>query len=410
MDDKKISKGLSVTSIILITLTAIVLSMNSANSLVYGRYAYPFGAIFIAAFAIPLLMILILLSRYVKSTDTMEDMIATIAVRYAIFGWFFVFVILFSEVLIFLFVPDFYAANHMNITLVMNSFNVCVICTSVLAIVLRDVPAYRIEKRKMKVGQLLLLIMMMYGLTQVGALMGMPIHFALSAFSLSDESSLVDVQNMFTGAGVVVRILSIGILPAIFEELLFRKFLIDRTIRYGEFISCAMSGIMFGLWHGNFQQFFFAFFVGVMFAFIYIRTGNIIYTMVMHASLNLVTATVTTQLLLELMKKMGFDTETGTVVASENPSEYISGLIPIMLLLLLWVGLLTSFQIVGFIMLIVKRKKFKLAAMPGEPGRKEILRKLTHSPYMWVFFSFALLLFVYTYLPDIVAFFYTTFD
>lgn len=268
MDDKKISKGLSVTSIILIALTAIVLSMNSANSLVYGRYAYPFGAIFIAAFAIPLLMILILLSRYVKSTDTMEDMIATIAVRYAIFGWFFVFVILFSEVLIFLFFPDFYAANHMNITLVMNSFNVCVICTSVLAIVLRDVPAYRIEKRKMKVGQLFLLIMMMYGLTQVGALMGMPIHFALSAFSLSDESSLVDVQNMFTGAGVVVRILSIGILPAIFEELLFRKFLIDRTIRYGEFISCAMSGIMFGLWHGNFQQFFFAFFVGVMFAFI----------------------------------------------------------------------------------------------------------------------------------------------
>lgn len=409
MEDKKISKGLSIASIILIALAAIVLSMNSANGLIYGRYAFSYGSIFVAAFAIPLLMILILLSRYVKSTDTMEDMIATIAVRYAIFGWFFVFVIVFSEVLIYLFFPDFFAENHTVLTLAMNSINVCIICTAVLAIALRDVPAYKIEKRKMKFGQLLLLIMMMYGLTQVGAIMGMPIHLALSIFSMTDESSMIEVQDMFTDAGTVVRIISIGILPAIFEELLFRKFLIDRTIRYGEFISCAMSGIMFGLWHGNFQQFFFAFFVGVMFAFVYIRTGNIIYTMIMHASLNLVTAAVTTQLLLEFLKKAGIDVETGNVAAADNPSEYLSGLVPIMLLIVLWAGFLASFQIVGFIMLIVKRKKFKLAAMPGEPGRKEILRKLTHNPYMWVFFSFALFLFVYTYLPDALAYFYTAF-
>ena len=210
-------------------------------------------------------------------------------------------------------------------------------------------------------------------------------------------------NNLVFSSGTVIRIISIGILPAIFEELLFRKFLIDRTIRHGEFISCAMSGIMFGLWHGNFQQFFFAFFIGVLFAFVYIRTGNIIYTMIMHASMNLVTSTVTVELFNALMKSMGIDMATGNINTNIDDSVIIKSVLPMLLLLLLWIGLLVSFQIVGFIMLIVKRKKFKLAVMPGEPARKAILHSMTHSVEMWIFFSFALLLFVYQYIPDIIA-------
>ncbi len=406
MEDRKITKGLSVAAIILIVFSAFTLTLSSANSLLYGRSVIPYGAIFIAAFAIPLLMILILLSRYVTSTDTMEDMIATIAVRYAIFGWFFIFVIKFSEVIFLLFFEDFYVENHSSISLIMNSINVCVIGTLVLKLLLKNVPACKIEKRPLKAGHLLLLIMMMYGLTQVGSMMGLPIHMALTSFTIDDEQSLGDLQGLMLGSGVIVRIITVGILPAIFEELLFRKFLIDRTIRYGEFISCAMSGIMFGLWHGNFQQFFFAFFVGVLFSFVYIRTGNIIYTMIMHASMNLVTTTVTMQLLAEFMKKAGYDFETGTIAEVTDARQYLAQVLPIMLLIILWLLILGSFQVVGFVMVIVKRKKFKLTAMEGEPGRKVILHKLTHSVYMWVFFAFALLLFVYSYLPDIVAFIY----
>lgn len=404
MEDKKLVKGLSVTAILLVAASAAVLTFSSSNGILYGNDAIPFGLPFILAFAIPLLAVLFILSHYIKSVDTMEDMIATIAVRYAIFGWFFIFVIKISETLFLLFAKDFFVENHSSIALILNSINVCVIGTIVLSLVLRKIPACKIEKRKMKAGQLLLLIMMMYGLTQIGTLMGLPVHLALSAFSVDDGSGLGDFGGMLYGSGVIVRIITVGILPAIFEELLFRKFLIDRTIRYGEFISCAMSGIMFGLWHGNFQQFFFAFFVGVLFSFVYIRTGNIIYTMIMHASMNLVTTTVTMQLLAEFLKKSGMDIETGQFGDIANEAELIKGILPVLGLLCLWLMILGSFQIVGFIMLIVKRKKFKLAAMPGEPGRKEILHKLTHSVYMWIFFAFAILLFVYSYCPDILAF------
>ncbi len=407
MEDKTLCKGLSITAIVLIAISAILLSFNSANGILYGDEATFYGIPFIAAFAIPLLIILIVLSHYINNTDTVENMIAAVAVRYAIFGWFFVFFFKFCVILMEIFFKDFFYEHFSAIYLIMNSINVSVIGTLVLSIALRKLPAVKIEKRKMKIRQLLFLIMIMYGITQVGSIMGLPIHTALSAFSVQDESEIgTELANMLFSSNMVIRIITVGIMPAIFEELLFRKFLIDRTIRHGEFISCAMSGIMFGLWHGNFQQFFFAFFIGVLFAFVYIRTGNIIYTMIMHASMNLVTATVTLQLLVGLIEKMGIDLNDGTFDPNINYDELLKNVLPILLLMMIWIILLAGFQITGFIFAIIKRKNFKLVAMEGEPGRKVLLHKLTHSVEMWVFFSLAILLFVYSYMPDIIAFIY----
>lgn len=407
MEDKAFRRGLSVAAIVLIVISAVLLTLTNTNGLLYGSEAVLYGVPFVAAAALPLLAVLLILTQFYTRTDTIEEMLGAIAVRYAIFGWCFVFVIKLASILLSVFFYDFYTENFTTIYIVLNSINVCVIGTTVLALALRKLPVTKIEKRPMKIGQLLLLIMMMYGLTQVGSLMGMPIHLALTTIGSltadSEDAAAELSNNLVFSSGTVIRIISIGILPAIFEELLFRKFLIDRTIRHGEFISCVMSGIMFGLWHGNFQQFFFAFFIGVLFAFVYIRTGNIIYTMIMHASMNLVTSTVTVELFNALMKSMGIDMATGNINTDIDDSVIIKSVLPMLLLLLLWIGLLVSFQIVGFIMLIVKRKKFKLAVMPGEPARKAILHSMTHSVEMWIFFSFALLLFVYQYIPDIIA-------
>lgn len=407
MEEKAFRKGLSVAAIILIIISALLLSLSNTNGILYGPEASFYGIPFIAAFAVPLLTVLILLTRFYKSTDTMEEMIAAIAVRYSVFGWFFIFLIKFAAAMLTMFCYDFYKSHYTSIYLMMNSFNVCVVGTLVLFIVLRKIPAVRIEKRKMKIGQLFLLIMMMYGLSQVGSMMGLPIETVLtipSSLNASSEDALKALQdNIIFSSDTFVRIICVGILPAVFEELLFRKFMIDRTIRYGEFISCAMSGIMFGLWHGNFQQFFYAFFVGVLFAFVYIRTGNIIYTMILHASMNLVTSTITVGLIGELLKRMGFDLGNGTVDTGLDYDRIIESVLPLLLLLLLWVMILLGFQIAGFVLLIVKRKNFKLVPLAGEPGRKVILHKLTHSVEMWIFFTFAIMLFVYSYLPENLA-------
>ena len=409
MEDKALRKGLSVTAILLIAVLALLVSFNSANGIVYGDQASLYGIPFIAAFAIPLLTVLIVLARYCTSTDTIEEMMAAIAVRYAIWGWCFIFLIKFASAALELICPEFYDAHFTTIYLLMNSFNVSVVGCLVLGLSLKTLPSVKIEKRSLKFGQILTLILMVYGLAQVGSLMGMPIHTALTSVTYFSDTSTEDAlstlkDSLILNSDTFIRILTVGIMPAIFEELLFRKFLIDRTLRHGEFVSCAMSGIMFGLWHGNFQQFFFAFFLGVLFSFVYIRTGRIIYTMILHASLNLVTSSVTVELLAELLKRMGLDMNKGTIDPNIDYDAVMKSIMPLMLLLLLWLIVLLGLQIAGFVLVIVKRKNFKLMQIVGELPRKEILRKLTHNVTMWVFFALALLLFVNTYLPDILAF------
>ena len=64
-----------------------------------------------------------------------------------------------------------------------------------------------------------------------------------------------------------VNILVMVLLAPVLEELLFRKMLIDRTIKYGEGISVLISALFFGLFHGNLNQFAYAFVIGGVFAF-----------------------------------------------------------------------------------------------------------------------------------------------
>jgi membrane protease YdiL (CAAX protease family) len=411
MEDIKLRKGLSVTAITLTVILALIMSFNSANGLIYGEGVTLYGLPFIAAFAIPLLVVLIVLASVCKSTDTIEETMASVASRYAIWGWCFIFPIKFASAALTVFFPDFYNAHFTTIYLFMNAFNVSVLGCLVLGLSLKALPSVKIEKKKLTVGQIFTFILMVYGLAHVGSLMGLPIHTALSSVSLFGDSSTEDAlnnlkSNLIVGSDTWIRIITIGIMPAIFEELLFRKFMIDRTLRHGEFISCAMSGIMFGLWHGNFQQFFFAFFLGVLFAFVYIRTGRIIYTMILHASLNVITSSVTVELISEMLKRMGMDLNSGTMNTNIDYDTVIKTVLPFMLIILLWIIILAGFQIAGFVILIVKRKTLKLMPIVGELPRKKILHTMTHSVTMWVFFALALLLFVNTYLPDILAFFF----
>ena len=100
MEDRAFRKGLSIAAIVLIAISALLLSLSNTNGILYGPEVSLYGMPFIAAFAIPLLAVLIILSRYCNSTDTLEEMIASIAVRYSIFGWFFVFLIKFAAVML----------------------------------------------------------------------------------------------------------------------------------------------------------------------------------------------------------------------------------------------------------------------------------------------------------------------
>lgn len=81
-------------------------------------------------------------------------------------------------------------------------------------------------------------------------------------------------------------LLFVVILAPILEECLFRKLLIDRMAPYGGKIAVVMSALLFGLYHGNLSQFFYAFGLGVAFGYIYIHTGRLRNSIFAHMCIN----------------------------------------------------------------------------------------------------------------------------
>ena len=74
--------------------------------------------------------------------------------------------------------------------------------------------------------------------------------------------------------------------------MIFRKLIIDRLSRYGELIAIMSSSIAFGLFHGNFYQFFYAVMLGLILGYIYAKTRDIKYSIVMHMLINFIGSVV----------------------------------------------------------------------------------------------------------------------
>lgn len=80
------------------------------------------------------------------------------------------------------------------------------------------------------------------------------------------------------------------VLAPLTEELLFRKLLLDRLYFMNGAVAVFASGFSFGLIHGNFSQFFYAFFLGCLLAVLYRRTGRLSYCVGLHAFVNCIGA------------------------------------------------------------------------------------------------------------------------
>jgi hypothetical protein len=93
--------------------------------------------------------------------------------------------------------------------------------------------------------------------------------------------------NMMTG---VVLFIHMTFAAAIFEELLCRGIILNALKPYGNGFAIIVSGFMFGIMHGNFQQFLYTFVLGIVLAYITIQTGSILAATILHAMFNGVAA------------------------------------------------------------------------------------------------------------------------
>lgn len=133
-------------------------------------------------------------------------------------------------------------------------------------------------------GDLLIALLICQGLGTVGSLIGNWLNSLIG--SLLGHEITNGVSELIDQSPVWLILTVTVILAPIVEELLFRKLLMDRLGVYGDRIAILVSAIAFGLFHGNLYQFFYAAMLGAIFAYVYSRTGNILYTILLHAVFN----------------------------------------------------------------------------------------------------------------------------
>lgn len=148
-------------------------------------------------------------------------------------------------------------------------------------LVLRKAPFLPPEKKKLSPGSFLFYLLCAYGLWGIGVFFG---NWPLIAFGLS---SAADSVTQLIGDNIIPYLLYAVIGAPVLEELACRKLLLDRLRVFGELPAAFVTALIFGLFHGNSGQFFLAFNLGLLFAVVYMKTGKIVYTMLLHAAINL---------------------------------------------------------------------------------------------------------------------------
>jgi membrane protease YdiL (CAAX protease family) len=81
--------------------------------------------------------------------------------------------------------------------------------------------------------------------------------------------------------------IGVVILAPLFEEILFRGVLLTSTMKYGIWFSALCTGFLFGAYHQNHQQMLYAMIFGILLAFIDVKAGSIIPSIIAHIGVNL---------------------------------------------------------------------------------------------------------------------------
>lgn len=224
------------------------------------------------------------------------------------------------------------------------------------------IPAQKIEERKMTAGQWIIAFLMCYGLMYAGNLIGTALTFGIGMVKGTgvDNPLVSTVMQLNPWVTFVIAVL---IVPTA-EELLFRKLLTERIVKYGELTAVLASGLFLG--------------------FIYVKTGKLRYTIGLHMAINFIGSSLGTWML----RVTGYmDTmETLTEFLNTKNLEVLADLgngIVGMFIFGSYASLILMMAGAGLILMWLNRKKFvccapeekvaslgkkKAAVMIGNPG------------------------------------------
>ena len=175
--------------------------------------------------------------------------------------------------------------NDINVMSILSSICNYILPVPIFYWLMKKIDAREPEKTSIDFKTFITYVGITLTLLWIGNMIGLAITALLSSAMQNDIAN--PVQQLISSTNIWFNIIVISIIGPIFEEILFRKILIDRVIKYGAKVSIILAAIIFALVHGNLNQFFYALLMGGFFAYVYIKTGKIIYTIILHIIVNL---------------------------------------------------------------------------------------------------------------------------
>lgn len=264
-----------------------------------------------------------------------------------------------------------------DLEIVLNSGILYAVGLIVFAIFFKRMPftITAIDKHRMGMKAILKAVCMSYALLIISNLLGTIIT---TIIGIVKGSPIVNpVEELALNMSVPVMFVVTVVCAPIFEELFFRKFIIDRVVRYGEWVAVAVSGIMFGLFHGNLSQFPYALTIGVFFGIIYVRTGHIGYSMLLHAVMNFFGSVAS----VVVLKSLDMDTYMN-ILNSTTEQEILASITGegamSFLILIVYEVLVLIIVIIGIILWILEGKKLFFKVQDEElPQTDRVLTALS---------------------------------
>ncbi len=191
------------------------------------------------------------------------------------------------------------------------------------------------EKKKLGFSGWITFLSVSFCLMMAGNYIATALITTIESTAGSEITNAVDQQ--ISNSSLAENFILLVFLAPIFEELMCRKWLMDRLLPYSETLAVLVSGLFFGLLHGNFYQFFYAFFLGSLFAYVYAKTGRIRHTIVMHMIINFTGAIIT-----DFIGDMTSDQISAPT--SINPWEIVASIYSAALLVLAITGAILLFR------------------------------------------------------------------
>ena len=237
----------------------------------------------------------------------------------------------------------------------------------IAALAVGPLPVSNPIKEKMKTSHVFAGLCISFMLTFVGSYAS---TFIYSLFASNTASSTTTQSATMGDAELIISSIFLALVLPILEELVFRKFLCSRLLPLGEGYAVFFSAIIYSLM-GELYQIPHAFLLGLFFAFIYVKTGKIIYSLIFHCAINLYNGVLG----LYMTAKLPIDEILKIFESDVSDTEKMAQLSPYMdaMQIYLWSSAaLIGLIIAGFIICYraIKRERFALESGIIPPSKQ----------------------------------------